>query len=283
MDTAYQAIYWQLEETHWWFRGRAHFILCLLRSLKVPASASILEVGCSAGPLMRRLHAAGYTNVTGIDLSEDAIRRCHSVGLANTEVMDATNPRYADQSFDLLIASDVLEHIADEATALRNWLRMLKPGGRLLVCVPAFMFLWSDHDAVNHHLRRYTRKKLRAALDRAGFVIQRAGYWNFSLFFPASALRLIHRAAARSERQKRGQLRPTLSLVNAALYTLLRVENRLLLNSCQFPVGVSTFAIASRESSLTEQALETRHVRGPGDGLAGTAQGGAGPLRGCQR
>jgi SAM-dependent methyltransferase len=198
---------------------------------------------------MRRLHAAGYTNVTGIDLSEDAFRRCHSVGLANTEVMDATNPRHADQSFDLLIASDVLEHIADEATALRNWLRMLKPGGRLLVCVPAFMFLWSDHDAVNHHLRRYTRKTLRATLNRAGFAIDRAGYWNFSLFFPVAAVRLIHRAVARSDDQKRGQLRPAAALVNAALYTLLRAENHLLLSSCPFPLGVSTFAIASRQSS----------------------------------
>lgn len=249
MDTAYQAIYWQLEETHWWFRGRAHLILCLLRSLKVPASASILDVGCSAGPLLRRLHAAGYTNVTGIDLSEDAIRRCHSVGLANTEVMDATNPRYADQSFDLLIASDVLEHIADEVTALRNWLRILKPGGRLLVCVPAFMFLWSDHDAVNHHQRRYTIKALRAALNRVGFVVDRASYWNFSLFFPVAALRLVQRAVARSEGQKRGQLRPTATLANAALYALLRAENHLLLNSCPFPLGLSTFAIASRESS----------------------------------
>ena len=93
VDTVYQAIYWQLEETHWWFGGRAHFIPRLLHSLKVPASAAIFEVGCSTGPLMRRLHGAGYTNVTGIDLSEDAIRRCYAVGLANTAVMDATNPR----------------------------------------------------------------------------------------------------------------------------------------------------------------------------------------------
>jgi SAM-dependent methyltransferase len=249
VDAAYQAIYWQLEETHWWFRGRAHLILSLLRRLKVPPSAAILEAGCSAGPLMRRLHGAGYTNITGIDLSEDAIRRCHAGGLTNTAVMDATNPRYADDSFDFLIASDVLEHIADEEAALRNWLRLLKPGGRLLVCVPAFMFLWSDHDAVNHHLRRYTSKSLRAALNRAGFAIDRAGYWNFSLFFPVAAVRLLQRALARSDGQKRGQLRPSASLVNAGLYTLLRVENQLVLNSCPFPFGVSTFAIASRRRS----------------------------------
>ena len=76
------------------------------------------------------------------------------------------------------MASDVLEHIADEAADLRNRLRMLKPSGRLLVCVPAFTFLWSHHDAVNHHLRRYTSKALRAAFDRAGFVIDRASYWE---------------------------------------------------------------------------------------------------------
>ena len=246
MDTTYQALYWQLEETHWWFQARTHFILCLLRRLKVPASAAILDVGCSAGLLMRRLHSAGYAKVTGLDLSEEAVRRCHAVGLSNTAVMDATHPQYADQSFDLLIASDVLEHIADETTALRNWLRILRPGGRLLVCVPAFMFLWSDHDAVNYHRRRYTRKMLEVALNKAGFAIDRAGYWNFSLFFPVTTVRLLQRAVARPKSQKRGQLRPATALVNAALYTLLKFENHLLSNSCPFPCGLSSFAIARR-------------------------------------
>jgi len=246
VETAYQDLYFQLEETHWWFQARTHFILCLLRRLKVPASAAILDVGCSAGLLMRRLHRDGYTNVTGLDLSEEAVRRCHAVGLSNTAVMDATRPQYADQSFDLLIASDVLEHIADETTALANWLRILRPGGRLLVCVPAFMFLWSDHDVVNYHRRRYTRNMLGAALNTAGFVLDRASYWNFSLFLPVTTVRLMQRALVRPKSQKSGQLRPVASLVNAALYTLLRVENHLLANFCPFPFGLSSFAIARR-------------------------------------
>jgi 2-polyprenyl-3-methyl-5-hydroxy-6-metoxy-1,4-benzoquinol methylase len=195
---------------------------------------------------MRRLHRKGYKNVTGLDLSEAAVRRCHAVGLSNTAVMDATHPQYANQSFDLLIASDVLEHIADEATALGNWLRILRPGGRLLVCVPAFMFLWSDHDVVNHHRRRYTRKMLRAALNTAGFAIDRAGYWNFSPFLPATTMRFIQRARLRPKPQKSGQLRPTASLVNTALYTLLKLENHLLASFCRFPCGLSSFAIARR-------------------------------------
>ena len=246
MDTAYQAIYWQLEQTHWWFQGRAHFILGLLRRLEVPTSAAILEVGCSAGPLMRRLHAAGFSNVTGIDLSEDAIQRCHAEGLPNAAVMDAANPQYADQSFDLLIASDVLEHIGDERTALRNWLRILKPGGQLVVCVPAFTFLWSHHDTVNHHRRRYTRKALRAALGRAGFAVGRAGYWNFTLFFPVAAVRLVQRAVGPSNDPTAGQLHASGRFVNSVLYGLLRAENYLLLNACPFPLGVSAFAVTSR-------------------------------------
>jgi SAM-dependent methyltransferase len=246
VDTAYQAIYWQLEETHWWFRGRSHLILNLLHRLSVPASAAILEVGCSAGPLIRRLHASGFTHVTGIDLSESAIHRCHEAGLTNTAVMDATNPQYADESFDLLIASDVLEHITDEGTALRSWLRILKPGGRLLVCVPAFMFLWSEHDTVNHHQRRYTSTTLKEALKRGGFMVDRLSYWNFSLFFPLAALRLVQRTVASSEVYPGGNLRPSAPLTNAILFALLKAENYLLLNSCRFPFGGSTFAIASR-------------------------------------
>jgi len=249
VDIAYQAIYWQLEETHWWFQGRAHFILGLLRRIRVPVSAAILEIGCSAGPLIRRLYAAGFSNVTGIDLSEDAIQRCHAAGLANTVVMDATDPQYKEQSFDVLIASDVLEHICDEGAALRNWLRILKPGGHLLVCVPAFMFLWSDHDAVNQHQRRYTSKALNGALAQAGFVVHRANYWNFSLFFPVAAVRVLRRMVARSSGQKAGQLHASPQLVNTLLYSLLRAENHMLLQSFRFPFGVSAFAVASRPHS----------------------------------
>jgi SAM-dependent methyltransferase len=160
--------------------------------------------------------------------------------------MDATNPQYADQSFDLLIASDVLEHIGDEGPALRNWLRILKSGGHLIVCVPAFTFLWSHHDTVNHHQRRYTRKTLRCALDRAGFAVRRTGYWNFSLFFPVAAVRIVQRALGPSDNPTAGQLHASSPPVNSVLYALLRTENRFLLNFCSFPFGISVFAITSR-------------------------------------
>src|SRR5262245_55702610 len=222
MDTTYQDLYFELQDTHWWFQARTHFILCLLRQLKVPPSAAILDVGCSSGLLMRKLHRGGYANVVGLDLSEQAIRRCHAIGLSNTTAMDATHPQYADQSFDLLIASDILEHLDDETTALQNWLRILKPRGRLIVCVPAFRFLWSEHDVVNYHRRRYTRKMLRAALTRVGFAIDRASYWNFSLFPPVAIFRIIRRIVVLPESQMSGHLRPGSTLVNAALYALLK-------------------------------------------------------------
>jgi SAM-dependent methyltransferase len=195
------------------------------------------------------LQAVGFSNVTGIDLSEDAIQRCHAGGLVKTAVMDATNPQYADRSFDLLIASDVLEHISDEGSALRNWLRILKPGGQLLVCVPAFTFLWSHHDTVNHHQRRYTSKRLRSALERAGFSVDRASYWNLSLFLPVAGVRLAQRAVS-PEARGAGQLHASSPLVNSILYALLRAENHLLFSSLPFPFGVSVFAIARRPASI---------------------------------
>jgi SAM-dependent methyltransferase len=248
VDTAYQHLYSRLENSHWWFQGRADFILRLLRRLDVRPSAAILEVGCSAGPLVRRLQGAGYAHVTGIDVSEEAIRGCHAAGLSRTAVMDGTMPGFRDGSFDLVIASDVLEHIADEATALRSWARILRPGGRLVLFVPAFMFLWSSHDEVNHHRRRYTRAVLSARLGRAGFVVDRTGYWNVGLFLPVAGLRLIQRTWRRPALRTAGQLRPTGALTNAALFALLRLENRLLPSACPLPVGVSLFAIASRVS-----------------------------------
>jgi 2-polyprenyl-3-methyl-5-hydroxy-6-metoxy-1,4-benzoquinol methylase len=246
MDTTYEDLYFGLQDTHWWFQARTHFILRLLRKLRVPASAAILDVGCSSGLLMRKLQQSGYMNVSGLDLSEEAVRRCHAVGLSKATVMDATHPQYADQSFDLLIASDILEHLDDESTALRHWLRMLKPGGQLIVCVPAFGFLWSEHDAVNYHRRRYTRKMLRTALARVGFAIDRASYWNFSLFLPVAAYRVIQRVVALPESRMNGHLRPGRPFVNTALYALLKVENHVLASFCLCPFGLSSFAIARR-------------------------------------
>ncbi|AYA38097.1 class I SAM-dependent methyltransferase [Hymenobacter oligotrophus] len=252
MDIRYEAQYHLLEEKHWWFEGRRDFVFSLVQQLGLAPTASILEIGCSGGPLMLRMRDKGFSNLTGIDISPRAIALAQQRGLPSTSVMDAAHLDFEDEKFDLIIASDVLEHIEDEAQALREWHRVLKPGGRLLVFVPAFPVLWSQHDVVNHHFRRYTRETLLAALRTSAFGVSRSSYWNGALFAPALLVRSLQRLLQPSKAQSQatnasGDLAALPKPLNSTLLGLLRLENAVL-NRLNFPVGMSVFAVAHKPS-----------------------------------
>jgi SAM-dependent methyltransferase len=183
----------------------------------------------------------------------DGTRRCQGRGLTGIAVMDAGRLGFAPASFDLVVASDVLEHIEDDAGALAEWRRVLKPRGRLLVLVPAFQMLWAAHDTVNRHHRRYTVAQLRRRLVAAELRVERTGYWNFALFLPILAVRVARRFLGREGRERAGDLRRLPELANRGLYTLQRAENRWLLRSLPFPVGVSAFAVASADMSASRR------------------------------
>ena len=250
MDLTYEAKYHQLEEQHWWFAGRRDAVYDLIQRLQLPATAAILEIGCSGGPLMQRLRAAGYADLTGIDVSVPAIELAQARGVPNVSVMDGAALEFADTRFDLVIASDVLEHIENEAKALSEWTRVLKPGGQLLVFVPAHSYLWSEHDVVNHHFRRYSRAGLVAALIRAGLRPSRSSFWNAAMYFPTAALRLGRRLVSgpvSSEKKSgaTGDLHHFAGPANAALLGWVKAENRLL-RHVDLPLGVSVFALAQK-------------------------------------
>jgi SAM-dependent methyltransferase len=204
----------------------------------------MLDIGCSGGALLAALADARFSNLAGIDLSRDAIARCQSRGLQNTSVMNAEAPTFPDASFDLLIASDILEHLEHPQPALENWRRLLKPRGTLLVMVPAFMWLWSQHDQVNHHFRRYTRAGLVSDLRIADWTVLDSGYWNTALFPAVAGVRLARRAIGEKSTTGGDQLRATSPTINRLLLRLLNTENALLVAGVRLPFGVSTWAVA---------------------------------------
>ncbi|MBC8083237.1 MAG: class I SAM-dependent methyltransferase, partial [Hymenobacter sp.] len=208
----------------------------------------ILEIGCSGGPLLQRLRATGYSDLTGIDVSEAGIAVAQQRGIPNVSCMDGTELIFADESFDLVVASDVLEHIKDEAQALREWARVLRPGGQLLVFVPAFQFLWGRHDEVNQHFRRYTAAQLADAMRGAGLRVRRRSYWNVSLFFPTAAVRLFKRLLPADTKPAKDDFFATPPLLNTLLSGVITAENRLL-QAIDAPVGVSVFALASKATT----------------------------------
>ena len=247
MQKEFEAQYHLLEEGHWWFQGRRQAVHALVLQNTPDRESRILEIGCSGGPLLQQLAADGYTAVTGIDISAEAIELCHKRGLTNTHVMDALRLSFAPGSFDLIIASDVLEHLSDAPQAVDAWQRLLRPGGRLLVFVPAFMFLWSRHDEVNLHFKRYRRPELEQLLQDHGFAVRRSSYWNFWLFFPVTLVRVIKRFLPESEGHAgHGDLNKPPGWINALLFRLLRCEDWLFRAGLNWPWGVSVMVLGQK-------------------------------------
>lgn len=243
MKEDYEIKYHNVERKHFWFKARRSYILQLLEN--TPRSSCILDIGCSSGILLNELMAKGFQkiNLFGIDISEKAIANCHHNGLENCFVMDAQEISL-DQKFDVIIASDCLEHLKDDDKALFNWHELLKPDGVLLVFVPAFMSLWSAHDVFNMHYRRYTKPKLKHKLEKSGFKIEKASYWNFLLFTPVFIFRTLNKLSKSKSRDSDGDLSQP-SLFNESIYKLINLENKLL-KRLNFPFGVSTFCIAKK-------------------------------------
>jgi SAM-dependent methyltransferase len=246
MDATFERKYHRLEDDQWWFRARRDIICHLVGGLGLNPASAILEVGCSTGPLLAALGEAGYDAASGIDISSEAIAQAKQRGLNTVQQMDAAQLEFADQSFDLVIASDVLEHIEQDRAAILEWKRVLKPGGSLLIFVPAFDLLWSRHDEANHHIRRYSASRLRRIIGDAELAIERISYWNLLLTLPAIVLAAITRLLpTRQSVSATGRLVRMPGAANELLFRLVWLENQIL-HRMNFVFGTSIFVIAIR-------------------------------------
>jgi len=170
---------------HWWYRARRDLIAALLKD-RVPAGADALDVGCGTGEILDLLVALGARSVAGTDV-ERAVLDHARARTRHGRVVRSSAERLPvrSTSVDLLTSLEVIEHLEDDVRALREYHRVLRPGGRLLVTVPAYQALWSDHDTRAGHYRRYRAAQLEAVLDRAGFELERCTYY-FSFLAPAA-------------------------------------------------------------------------------------------------
>lgn len=246
MEPLYDQKYKDLEERGWWFRGRRDMLLRLLKGFD--KKSRILDIGCANGVFLNILRRNEFEGLHGIDISERAVDYCRRSGLSNVFLMDGARPDFPNEYFDIIIASDVLEHIREDGRALLEWVRILKKGGTLVIFVPAFTYLWSAHDMINHHWRRYSRSELVSDLGKAQLRITRASYWNCALFFPALILRTLQRFRFSNEDTSRTVAQSyRLNLFANPIFTnLLRIENRIL-TKINFPFGLSVFAVAKKK------------------------------------
>ncbi|WMJ71855.1 class I SAM-dependent methyltransferase [Cytophagaceae bacterium ABcell3] len=246
MDEQYEEKYHALENDMWWFVARRDILTYLLDGLG-SKSLKILDIGCSGGVFLSHLVSKGYDkeHLYGIDKSAKAIEQCHKRGLDQCYVMDGAEISFEEGSFDVIIASDCLEHINDDAKALRNWKLLLKKGGNAFIFVPAFQFLWSPHDEINHHFRRYSKRGFINKVLQQGWEVERAGYWNCSLFFPALLIRIVKKIMKKSSGQVKDDLQMPSAFSNWFLSKILVLENRLL-RIINLPIGLSIWCICRR-------------------------------------
>jgi SAM-dependent methyltransferase len=228
-----------VENTHWWFVGRRAVIDKALSRLKLPADAEILEAGCGTGGNLAML--GRYGRVYGMELDDNArdLARARGIGEVAAGRLPEAIP-FPDRNFDLIVLIDVLEHVDDDLEVLRSLRRRLKPGGRLLITVPAYRFLWSRHDVMHHHKRRYTMKQLRGPIVQAGCQPQYSTHFNMWFLPLMAASRLWQRLSASSCAD--GRQVPA----RAANWLLAKIfsSERLLVGSVSLPVGGSLLLIA---------------------------------------
>ena len=248
MQEDFAVKYLALEDHHWWFVGRRNMVLRLVDGL--PRAGRILDVGCSGGALLERLGGQGFREVAGVDISPGAIEVCRKKGLAGAGVMDAQDLTFAEASFDVVVASDILEHVSDPRRALQSWGRVLKPGGVLIVFVPAYAFLWSDHDVINDHQKRYEKRDLVDIVEQSGFKVTRCSGWNVALLLPAllAAWRRRRHPAVPSggSGDRAGRLHALPGPLNGLLACLSLAEN-VVLQRLNFPAGISFFVVARKK------------------------------------
>jgi SAM-dependent methyltransferase len=195
MDREYELQTHRAEDRHWWYRGRRTVLARVIANLELPPGARILDAGCGSGRNMVEL--ARYGSVTAVELSAASVELARARDAGDVIEGSVLEMPFVDGSFDLATSLDVIEHLEDDVGALRELRRVVAPGGCLLATVPAYQWLWSGHDEVNHHHRRYTRRTLASAGELAGWKEVRTTYFNSLLLPVAIVLRLLERFSTR--------------------------------------------------------------------------------------
>jgi len=240
MDRDYELQTHQAEDRHWWYRGRRTVLDGVIAGLALPAGARILDAGCGSGRNM--IDLAHHGTVIGVELAEASVGLARARGAGEVIAGSVLEMPFADDSFDLAVSLDVIEHLEDDLTALRELRRTVAPGGALLVTVPAYQWLWSGHDVINHHHRRYTRSSLRSVAEQAGWKQARTTYFNSVLLPVAIMLRVLDRLSTKTTESSLDLWVPPEPL-NWLLERPLALEAALVARGGRIPAGLSLLAV----------------------------------------
>ena len=233
----------ELDQLHWWFLARRRILATLIkRVVRPPADARVLEVGCGTGHNLAMLGKFGKVDACELDKCARALAT-KRLGrqVRNAKLPDLT--MFKRNGYDLVALLDVLEHVPDDLAALRAIHMRLKPGGALLMTVPAHAWMWSAHDSAHHHYRRYSKKQLKRLFLMSGLEVQLLTYFNSLLFPPVALARLIGKVTRRESADDRLPAAPANWLLEKVFGT-----ERWLLGRLPMPFGVSIVAVVRRPS-----------------------------------
>jgi SAM-dependent methyltransferase len=256
MQESFYGEYSEVEIRHWWFAGRRRILIAELeRNPPVgPAgTAEILDLGCGTGGMLEPLRRFGA--VRGLDADERAVAFCRARGEKRVELLESDRLPLPDDSIDLVTAFDVLEHIEDDRGMVAEIGRVLRPGGSLLVTVPAYRWLWGAQDEISHHFRRYERDELRDLISESGFELRRLTSFNTLLLPAVAVIRLLRRLFPPRELRSDFQVGGGTGFTNRVLTAVFSSEAALLAR-IDLPAGVSLMALARTPSDGGGHAVE---------------------------
>lgn len=229
-----------VERTHWWFVGRRRLFKLLLSS-KI-CKNPLLDVGCGVGSNLSLLDSMGF-KVIGLDSEIYSLsltkRRFSTIPLINGDLLSLP---FKTNSIEMIIASDVLEHLEEDATGIKEIHRVLKREGEAIFTVPAFQFMWGIQDEVGRHKRRYSKKQFIKKIEGEGFKVLRSSYFNFFLFPPILLVRRIIQLFSLKVESENNINSHFLNSIFKAVFSL----EPYLLKYLVFPFGVSLFCIARK-------------------------------------
>lgn len=255
MDRSAYSQHYELDKRHFWRIAKRRLVLQWIeRFVPQQGDLRLLDIGGACSIVSQQLERFGEVTVVEPDHETADLARSQ-LGLS-VRIGALPNDIDLPGSFDVVTLLDVLEHIDDDLASLQTIHGLLNPSGILLLTVPAYQWLWSDHDVVLHHRRRYTRSRLRSVLQQAGFAIERMSYYT-SLLLPVVATQRLASRLQRSTGEPRYRVRQPHRLVNSLMGAVMSLE-RLLLNPLNMPFGSSLIAVARRGPSGKRSTLERR-------------------------
>lgn len=236
---------YKFEDTYWWFTARSEVVRHVIKKIcKLENNSTILDVGCGTGGFARDMMKDGY-EVIGLDTSEIALQYAEMRGIKKlyNSTLDKFNPE--NENIDAITILDVIEHIEDDKAVINDLANTLKSGKWLIATVPAYQWLWSKHDEIHMHYRRYKKSEFKKMFKDAGFEVKFASYYNTFLFLPAVLKRFVDKLTG-AEKKQTEPVEKVSPNMNKTFDTIFKSEKKFL-PDVKFPFGLSILLIAKKK------------------------------------